>query len=97
MTAAKGFVSGEVLRSFGEGGDRLLLVTRWKDTDSLSDLAEMAGAPDDAGGTAEEPLLAGSPFVDHWRRHNRRRLELDAPHDAPTRRPHETPPLDALR
>ena len=67
VTAAKGFVSGEVLRSFGEGGDRLLLVTRWDGTESLSGFLgpdwqahQMTPVP------AEEPLLAGSPFVDHW-------------------------------
>lgn len=67
VTAAKGFVGGEVLRSFGEGSDRLLLVTRWQSTEALSGFLgpdwqahQMTPVP------AEEPLLAGSPFVDHW-------------------------------
>lgn len=67
VTAAKGFVSGEVLSSFGEGGDRLLLLTRWDEPTSLEKFLgpdwqahQMTPVP------AEEPLLAGSPFVDHW-------------------------------
>lgn len=67
VTGAKGFVSGEVLRSYGDAGDRLLLVTRWENAASLEGFLgpdwqahQMTPVP------AEEPLLAGSPFVDHW-------------------------------
>ena len=37
VTNAKGFIGGEILRSFGEGGDRLLLVTRWEGAAALGD------------------------------------------------------------
>jgi heme-degrading monooxygenase HmoA len=67
VTAAKGFLGGEVLRSYGDGSDRLLLVTRWEGSDALAGFLgpdwqahQMTAVP------AEEPLLAGSPFVDHW-------------------------------
>jgi heme-degrading monooxygenase HmoA len=67
VTGAKGFVSGEVLRSYGDAGDRVLLVTRWENAASLEGFLgpdwqahQMTPVP------AEEPLLAGSPFVDHW-------------------------------
>ena len=67
VTNAKGFVGGEILRSLGDGGDRLLLVTRWEGTAALEDFLgpdwqahQMTPVP------AEEPHLAGSPFVDHW-------------------------------
>lgn len=67
VTSAKGFVGGEILRSFGDDSDRLLLVTRWQDTSALEDFLgpawqahQMTAVP------AEEPHLAGSPFVDHW-------------------------------
>ena len=67
VTNAKGFISGEILRSFGEGGERLLIVTRWESVAALEDFLgpdwqahQMTPVP------AEEPLLAGSPFVDHW-------------------------------
>ncbi len=67
VTDAKGFIGGEILRSFGDGGDRLLLVTRWEGPAELEDFLgpdwqahQMTPVP------AEEPLLAGSPFVDHW-------------------------------
>jgi heme-degrading monooxygenase HmoA len=67
VTNAKGFVGGEILRSYGEGGDRLLLVTRWEGAAALGDFLgpdwqahQMTPVP------AEEPLLSGSPFVDHW-------------------------------
>jgi hypothetical protein len=67
VTAAHGFRGGEILRSFGEGGDRLLLVTRW---DGIADLETFLGPDWQAHQMtpvpAEEPLLAGSPFVDHW-------------------------------
>lgn len=67
VTGAEGFVSGEVLRSYGDAGDRVLLVTRWQNAASLQGFLgpdwqahQMTPVP------AEEPLLAGSPFVDHW-------------------------------
>ena len=67
VTNAKGFIGGEILRSFGEGADRLLLVTRWEGAAAVQDFLgpdwqahQMTPVP------AEEPLLAGSPFVDHW-------------------------------
>ena len=49
VTGAKGFVGGEVLRSYGDGGDRLLLVTRWESADVAGRLprARLAGPPDD--------------------------------------------------
>lgn len=67
VTNAKGFVGGEILRSFGDGSDRLLLVTRWEGAAALEGFLgpdwqahQMTPVP------AEEPHLAGSPFVDHW-------------------------------
>lgn len=67
VTSAKGFVGGEVLRSYGNSADRLLLVTRWQDTSALETYLgpawqahQMTPVP------GEEPLLAGTPFVDHW-------------------------------
>lgn len=67
VTNAKGFVGGEILRSFGEGGDRLLLVTRWEAAAALEDfLGPDWQAHQITPVPAEEPLLAGSPFVDHW-------------------------------
>jgi hypothetical protein len=67
VTNAKGFVGGEILRSFGGGGDRLLLVTRWEGATALEDFLGPAWqAHQITPVPAEEPLLAGSPFVDHW-------------------------------
>jgi len=67
VTAAAGFVSGEILRSYGGDGERLLLLTRWADAASLEGFLgpswqahEMTPVP------AEEPHLGGTPFVDHW-------------------------------
>lgn len=67
VTGADGFVGGEILRSFGNGEDRLLLVTRWRDAGSVEKFLgpawqahQMTPVPD------EEPLLGGTPFVDHW-------------------------------
>ena len=67
VTGAKGFIGGEILRSFGEGAPRVLLVTRWEGAAPLEDFLgpdwqahQMTPVP------AEEPLLAGSPFVDNW-------------------------------
>ena len=66
VTAAKGFMSGEVLRSFGEGGDRLLLVTRWKDTKSLPGfLGPDWQAHQMTPVTAEEPVLVGIGIYTH--------------------------------
>jgi len=67
VVGAVGFISGEILRSYGNDGDRLLLVTRWRDADSVARFLgpdwqahQMTPVP------AEEPMLAGTPFVDHW-------------------------------
>ena len=67
VTGAKGFLGGEILRSYNGDGERLLLLTRWQDADSVADFLgpawrahQMTPVPD------EEPHLAGTPFVDHW-------------------------------
>lgn len=67
VTNTKGFAGGEILRSYGEGGDRLLLVTRWEGAAALEDfLGPDWQAHQITPVPAEEPFLAGSPFVDHW-------------------------------
>ena len=67
VTAAEGFISGEILRSYGGSGERFLLLTRWRDSDSVEKFLgpawqahQMTPVP------GEEPHLAGVPFVDHW-------------------------------
>lgn len=67
VTSAKGFLGGEILRSLNGDAERLLLVTRWQDVESLENFLgpswhahQMTPVP------AEEPHLAGAPFVDHW-------------------------------
>jgi hypothetical protein len=67
VTSADGFISGEILRSFGGDNERLLLLTRWQDAASVEKFLgpawqahQMTPVPD------EEPHLAGAPFVDHW-------------------------------
>ncbi len=67
VTSAAGFMSGEILRSYGGNEERLLLLTRWDNASSLEvflgpawQAHQMTPVP------AEEPLLAGTPFVDHW-------------------------------
>lgn len=68
VTAADGFLGGEILRSVGRADERLLLVTRWRDEAALEGFLgpawtahELTAVPD------EEPFLAGVPFVDNWR------------------------------
>ena len=67
VTGADGFIGGEILRSFGNGEDRLLLLTRWDAPESVEKFLgpswqahQMTPVPD------EEPHLGGTPFVDHW-------------------------------
>ena len=67
VTSAAGFIGGEILRSYGNDQDRLLLLTRWQDAASVEKFLgpfwqahQMTPVPD------EEPHLGGTPFVDHW-------------------------------
>lgn len=67
VTAADGFVGGEILRSVGRSEQRLLLVTRWRDEEALEHFLgpawtahELTPVPDEAS------FLGGVPFVDNW-------------------------------
>ena len=67
VVAAAGFIGGEVLRSFAGPEERLLLITRWQDAASVEKFLGPAWqAHQMTPLAAEEPHLAGTPFVDDW-------------------------------